>query len=175
MAQDKVTLTSTVKVVSIILSIPITSMDDISIKGLIAERPSSVSNFVRRRNEISIRQSILATSRATLLAILLGLEIIRESWNSARRLANRRSRGRKVVILGVLLGIGAWVGTEIGGFVHVDPETVDVDAIVFAEKAVEFVVPVALGVGVEPVRVNSCARPDGSCLLLVGGLLGLVM
>jgi hypothetical protein len=65
-------------------------------------------------------------------------------------------------LLCVLRWVGARVGAEIGCFVHVDPEAVYVDAVVFAEELAEFVVPVALGVGVKPVWVDSYAGPDGA-------------
>lgn len=156
-------LTGTVEIVSIVLGIPITCMDNISSNGLVTERASSIVNLIRRRNEIAIRQPKLATSLAALFAVLLRLEVIGKARNSARRLASRRRRGRQIVIFGVLLGVAAWPGTKIGGFVHVNPETVDVDTVVLIKELLELIVPPLLcGVRVEPVRVDGYAGPDGT-------------
>ena len=56
--------------------------------------------------------------------------------------------------------VTAGVRAEIGGFVHVDPETVDVNAIRCTKEAGEFAVPVALGGWIEPVWEGRNPRPD---------------
>ena len=166
-------------------------MNNISINSLITDTTGLIRNRIRRVNKITIFKTNLHTLLpGTMIPLMttrtplhshtplnplrglsLRLEITGEAGNMARRRANRWWRGWQVIIFGILGWVFAGIWAEIGGFVHVDPETVDVDAIVCAEEAVEFVIPVALGVGVEPVRVDGCAGPDGSCFLLFGGLL----
>jgi len=153
---------------SVILGIPITRMDNVSINGFVTDGPSSISKLIRRRNEVAMRQSKLETSLAALLAtcsldILVRLEVIREAGNIARRLADRRRRRRQVVILSVLLRVVAWPGTEVRGFIHIDPKTVDVDTIMLIEESLELIVPPLLcDVGVEPIREDGYAGPDST-------------
>lgn len=71
-------LTSPVHIMSIILSIPFTSMNIISINCQITERTRSISNLILRVNKITIRQAnFLSLAISSLL--LRGLEILRES------------------------------------------------------------------------------------------------
>ena len=52
----------------------------------------------------------------------------------------------------------------LGRFVHVDPERIDIDARVGTEEAGEFRVPVALGIGVEPIRESSDTWPHNTLI-----------
>lgn len=52
------------------------------------------------------------------------------------------------------------VAGEVGGFVHVDPEAVDVNSCLWVEEYLELVVPIACSCWVEPVGPNRNARPD---------------
>lgn len=161
-----------VQIVGIILRIALARMDDTGINGLVAERTSSIGNLIRRREQIPIRQtSLLALGVPTLharpLTVLfrctLGwLEASWESGDLARRLTNSRGSRGKVVLRRVRLRVPTGPGAEVGSFVHVDPETIDVNAILVVEEPVEFAVPVCLGVGVEPVGEHGHARPDSA-------------
>lgn len=160
-------LTGPIKVVGVIFHKTI-SMHYVSINGMITERPCSIGDLIRRRNEISIRQAKLLTGAATLLARSDRLEIIWEAGNMTRRRANWRRCRRKIVLLGISCRIFARVGTEVGGLVHVDPETVDIDAVLRAEEAGKLVVPPGLSVGVKPVGVNGHTGPNGTYFISRG-------
>ena len=74
---------------------------------------------------------------------------LKVSWKPGNRVACVRAdwgNWRGITVRG---GESCWVtariGAEVGGFVHVDPKPIDVDAIGWTEKAGEFAVPVALG------------------------------
>lgn len=152
-------LTRSVEVVSVILRMTV-SVHDISINGMITERPSSVGDRVWRREEISARQAELRTRAAT--ALSNRLEIFGEPRNLTGWGADWWRCWREVVFLGVKGRVFTRVWTEVGGFVHVDPETVDVDAVIRAEEACKLVVPPGLGLRVKPVGIDGHSRPDGA-------------
>jgi len=54
-------------------------------------------------------------------------------------------------VSGIGRRIGAWVWAEVAGFVHVDPESIDVESAVGVEEREELVVPVALCSRSEPI------------------------
>ena len=56
--------------------------------------------------------------------------------------------------------VTARIGAEVGGFVHIDPKTIDVNAIRCTEKAGELAVPVALSGWIEPVWEGGDTGPD---------------
>lgn len=147
-------------------------VDDIRVDSLVADGAGLVGNLVPGVNQVS-------TGETELLGLILfslalgpnfghgvaslhagsrrgrrsraGLEIGREPGDVAWRGADWGSGWGEAVLLGVFCGVGAGVRAKIGGFVHVDPEAVYVDAVVLAEELAKFFVPVALGLGVEPV------------------------
>ena len=49
-------------------------------------------------------------------------------------------------------------GVEVGGFVHVDPQGIDIDSGLGVEERSELLVPVVLGIGVEPVAVQEVSK-----------------
>lgn len=67
---------------------------------------------------------------------------------------------------GVIVGSGescwvtARVGAEVGGFVHVDPKTIDVNAIRRIKEAGKLIVPITLRSWIEPVRKGGDTGPD---------------
>jgi hypothetical protein len=52
------------------------------------------------------------------------------------------------------------VAGEIGGLIHVDPQSIDVDPSLWVKKECELVVPVCRDVLGEPVGESSYTRPD---------------
>lgn len=92
-----------------------------------------------------------------------GLEVC---WKSGDRIACVRAdwwRCRGVIVGG---GERCWVtarvGAEVGGFIHVDPEGIDVNTIRWTEEAREFAVPIALGGRIEPVWEGGDTGPDNA-------------
>lgn len=87
------------------------------------------------------------------------LEIARPAGQRTRRRPDGRW-GR-----GIALGGGVRVGTgevarEVAGLVHVDPQSVNVQARLGVEKGLELAVPVRLGVGGEPIGEDGDTGPD---------------
>jgi len=58
------------------------------------------------------------------------------------------------------LRIGARPDAETGGFVHVDPESVNIYAGLSIEEAIEFAIPVTLRAGCKPIWESRDAGPD---------------
>lgn len=159
-----IVLTCAVEVVCIIIDIT-TSMDEVSVDRFQAELSRSIGDLVWRGNEVATRQSSLR-SRSSLHGALRGrLEIRWETGQWTRVTSSHRwRRGRQVVISHVSLGILAWVWAEVGGFIHINPQTVNVDASVGVEEVVELAIPVLRDVRVKPVGESSDTGPDNTCL-----------
>jgi hypothetical protein len=60
------------------------------------------------------------------------------------------------------IGVCAWVIAEVCGLVHIVPKAVDVDAGRRVEELEELVVPVFLGIWMEPIWEHSRSWPDGA-------------
>ena len=80
-------------------------------------------------------------------------------WISCVRADRWRCRGI-IVGSGESCWVTAWVLAEVGGFVHVDPKSINVNTVGWTEEAGEFAVPIALGGRIEPVREGGDTRPD---------------
>lgn len=140
------------------------SVCEIRVDRLHAQGPGRIVDLIRRVDKFTTREADFIMSRVS-LAVRRRLEISWKpwQWTWATRPNSRGIRG-EVVVFRVLRGILAWIGTHIGGFVHVDPEAVDVDAGRCVEDAVEFAVPVVLDVRMEPVWECSDSRPYSACM-----------
>ncbi|KAI7052603.1 hypothetical protein KC366_g22 [Hortaea werneckii] len=61
-------------------------------------------------------------------------------------------------------GVGAGIVAEVCGFIHVDPERINVDTSVCVEERSELAVPVILRARVEPIWEDCNARPDNTLI-----------
>ena len=132
---------------------------------LVAQGPSIVVNHIRGIDKITARQPhllLLFHWSGALRVALRGLELVRETREWAGVLTDRWRSRREVVVPLPLPRVLAGVVAEVGGFVHVDPETINVDANVAVEENVEFVGPEVAGPGVEEVGVHGYTGPYGA-------------
>lgn len=133
-------------------------VDEIRVDGFVGEGTGRVGDLVGGVEEVAVGQADGRDRRA-----FGRLEVRGESGQVDRRAGTDGWRNwGKSVGFGVTLGVIAGVCAEIGGFVHVDPEGVDVNTAVGAEEAVEFATPVGLRVGVEPVGERGDTGPYDS-------------
>ena len=96
---------------------------------------------------------------AALAGVALGLEDARPAGELTRRSAD--GRGGRGEANGSLLGVVAGeVAREVGRFVHVDPEGIDVNTRVPVEEFEELAVPVVADVGSKPVGEGRDTGPD---------------
>lgn len=89
------------------------------------------------------------------------LEIARPAGQRTRRRADRRWGRRITHSGGIRVGTGE-VAREVAGLVHVDPQSVNVQAGLGVEKGLELAVPVRLSVRGEPIREDGDTRPDNT-------------
>lgn len=89
------------------------------------------------------------------------LELAGPAGEVAGSLADGRRVGREADgrFVGVVAGE---VAGEVGGFVHVNPEGVDVDSRVLVEEMLEFACPVGVGGLGEPIGEDGDAGPDNA-------------
>jgi hypothetical protein len=98
------------------------------------------------------------------------LETLRESGDASRRaVSDGRGLGRITVDLGEVLGSGVVAGIrtveEVGGLVHIDPESIDVRTMLAVEEVLEEFIPVLLRVRVEPIGEDTGSSPDNSSVV----------
>ena len=146
-------------------------VDEIGVKGEIAKGTGCVVDGIWWIDEVAVRYAHhgawssnlpLFESLPTPYAAVLGRLKVR--WKPGNRVSCVRAdwwRCRGVIVgSGESCGVTAWVGAEVGGFVHVDPKSIDVNAILWIKEAREFVVPIALRGWIEPVREGGDTGPD---------------
>ena len=94
----------------------------------------------------------------------LGLETCREARNltAVSGGADWRRLRRVLGFLRVGYRVGARVRAEVSRLVHVVPQAIDVNTCRGIEKRRELLIPVLLGVGVEPVREDSWTWPNST-------------
>ena len=160
-------LTQAIKIVHIVFNETI-RMNQVSENGLVAQGSSIIVNLIRGINKITARQSHLFPLLywGTLGVALRRLELVRETRKRTRVLTDRwRSRGEVIVSL-PLPRILAGPVAEVCSLVHVDPETVDVNANVAMEEYIEFVGPEVAGARVEEIGVHGDTGPNSACLCI---------
>jgi hypothetical protein len=91
------------------------------------------------------------------------LEFGWEARDFTRLRAKSRSCRREATVLGGRVWVVVEV-VEVGGFVHVNPEGIDVNTGVGIEEREELVVPVFLNIGVEPVGEGLQSFESACCL-----------
>jgi hypothetical protein len=124
-------------------------MNDIRMGRAVADVRERISNRVWWIQKINL-PSILS-----LLNLFIALHRV-------QCIRGRRSgpSWRHLLVLGLLVRVVAWVGAEARRLVHVNPCTVDIDAIRGVEEEFEFVVPEGLGGRMEPVGPDDHSRPN---------------
>jgi hypothetical protein len=173
---------SSVKVVNIVLKVSI-GVDNVGVDSAVRESVSNVVlDGVGGADDVLLGSGTLGDLRAGLEhlhgssegagldGLLLGLGL-GETGNGARRLTNGETSRRHLLGNGLSLGVSARVRAEVGGLVHVDPRTVNVDTLVSIEETGELISPVLGGVGVEPVGESGNTGPDDSLVDVSVGLL----
>ena len=146
-------------------------VDQIGVEGEIADGAGCVVNGIWRINEVAIWQTHhgACSPNLSLLEVMPppyaagggGLEVCWKPRDWVACIWADWWRCRGITVGG---GESCWVTArvcaEIGGFVHVDPESINVNAIRCTEEAGEFAVPIALGSWIEPVGEGGDTRPD---------------
>ena len=156
------------EVVSVVFGQAI-GVDKIGVDGQITEGTSFVVDGIWRGKKIAVWQPHFGACSSNLslyegsphAAGVGGLEVCGESGNWVACIRADCWDWRWITIRGgESCWVTAWIGAEVGGFVHVNPKCIDVNAISWAEEAREFAVPIALGGWVEPVWKSGNTRPD---------------
>ena len=158
------------KIMSIVFGKAV-GVDETGVESEIANRTSCVVDGIWGVEEVAVWQAHHGTC-STNLSLFEdlpppyaagggGLEICGKTRDWVACVGADRWRCRGVIISdGKSCWIKARVGAEVGGFVHVDPESIDIDAVRWIKEAREFAVPIALGGWVEPVWEGRDTRPD---------------
>ena len=146
-------------------------VDEIGVKGFIAKGAGDVVDGIWWVDEVAVRQthhgtcspdlSLFEGLTAPYAAGGRGLEVCWKPGDWVACVGADWWRCRGIIIRsGESCRVTAWVGAEVGGFVHVDPESINVHTIRWVEEAGEFAVPIVLGVWIEPVWEGGDTRPD---------------
>lgn len=146
-------------------------VDEIGVKGEITKGAGCVVDSIWRVDEVAVWYAHhgacssnlpLSEGLPTPYAAVRGrLEVC---WKPGNRVSCVRANWWRC--RGVIVGssescwVTAWVGAEVGGFVHVDPKSIDINAIRWIKEAGKFVVPIALCCWIEPVREGGDTGPD---------------
>lgn len=146
-------------------------VDQIGVKSEIANGAGFVVDRIWWIDEVAIWQTHHG-ARSSNLSLF---EVLAPSYTAGRgRLEIRWKSGNRVSCIradwwrcrGVIVGgrescwVTARVGAEVGGFVHVDPKSIDVNAIGWIKESGKFPVPIVLCSWIEPVREGGDTWPD---------------
>ena len=139
-------------------------MNDPSVDGLVAQGPGRVSDLVRWVDKIAALKSTLCLEYSLLRTAGRGrLEVGRKTRQRTRAAwPDGRWCRWKIVLDGIFFWISTGVWTEVRGFIHVDPQAINVDTGLRIEEGAEFRVPVVLSVRVKPIWIRSHTRPHGT-------------
>ena len=146
-------------------------MDETGVEGEVAQGIGRVVDGVLWVNEVAVGQThhgacspnlpLLDNLAPPYPAAGGGLEVCGKPGDGVACIGADWWRRRGITVKDGESGwVTTWVGAEVGGFVHIDPKSIDIYAIRWTEEAGEFAVPIALGVGIEPVREGGDTRPD---------------
>lgn len=162
-------LTCSIEIVSIILGIPFTRMNEIRLDSAHTKDTCGIPNGVGRVSEVAIGQPNLLpfiSLRSFNRSLRRRLKVRGESgqWDRAawpNRWCCRWEVGGDRVCRWVQTRIRA----EIGGFVHVNPQGVNIDSGLGIKELLKLRSPVILSTLIEPVWENSDTRPNSTCIV----------
>ena len=96
-------------------------VDQVGVDGVVAERAGGVIDHVRWVDEVSAWQTLLGAWSLSLESRVGRLEVC---WEARKGIPGRSDGwrlGREFVVSCETFRIRAWVDTEVGRFVHIDP------------------------------------------------------
>ena len=157
---------------SVIFSIT-AGVNEIGADGEIAQGTGCVVDGIWWGEEVAVGQTHLGacSSDLSLIEVLpppntavgRGLEVCWETRNWVACVGAHGWHWRGITVRG---GESCWVtariGAEVGSLIHVNPESININAIRWTEERREFAVPVALGGRIEPVWKGGDTRPDNA-------------
>ena len=149
----------TVDIVRIVFHISLASVYRVGGDGLVADKAKHIGDLIRGVEEIPAWKPNFAPLNGALYRTRLKI-----GWKTGKGTRAARSDSwwcwRIVVFNSELFRVcTARKWAKIGGFVHINPQAININASFRTEEVVELSIPEGLGSGVEPIREGRNTRP----------------